>query len=279
MASGGGKEHRMLFDLKRGKRKTAVKVVYAVLAVLMGLSLFLVTGGLSLGELFGNSSSSGGEAAKPYEEQAERLEAKLRKDPENPTLLMGLARAHVTAGNTLLSGEGATEEDLVEALQQYQLASSSWSEYVKGTDEPNAGTAQLMAPALLALAERARTLPEASANIKAATEAQKIVAEQRPTLNSLYTLSLYTYFTGDYKAADKAKTEAVKLANAKFEREQVDKQLEETKKRAEKFLQELKKVEAAEKAAAKANQGKTPSLGGSSNPLSGAFGGGSGLSE
>ncbi len=274
----GGKEHRMLFDIRRGRRKTAVKVVYAVLAVLMGLSLFLVTGGINLGELFGNSTSSGGEAAKPYEEQAERLEAKLKKDPENPELTMALARAHVTAGNTLLSVE-PTEEDLVEALQQYQLASSAWSEYVDATDEPKAGIAQLMAPALLALAERSRSLPESATNIKAATEAQKIVADQRPTLNSLYTLSLYTYFTGDYAAAEKAEAEAIKLTKEEFEKESVEKQLKETKGRAEKFLQELKKVEAAEKAAAKANQGNSQGLQGGSNPLSGAFGGGSGLGE
>ncbi|MGN6586309.1 MAG: hypothetical protein ACTHKT_02400, partial [Solirubrobacterales bacterium] len=128
MAS-GGKEHRMLFDLKRGKRKTAVKVVYAVLAVLMGLSLFLVTGGLSLNELFNSNGGGSSEAIKPYEEQAERLEAKLRKDPENPQHLLSLARARVTAGNTLLSGEEVSEEHLVEGLQQYQQASSAWSEY------------------------------------------------------------------------------------------------------------------------------------------------------
>jgi uncharacterized membrane protein YdfJ with MMPL/SSD domain len=273
MASGGNKEHKMLFDIRRGRRKTAVKVVYAVLAVLMGLSLFLVTGGINLGELFSDNSSGGGEAAKPYEEQAERLEAKLRKDPEDAQLLMGVARAHVTAGNSLLSQE-PTEEDLLEALQQYQQASSAWSEYVKTTKEPNAGVAQLMAPALLTLAERSRTLPESAANVKAATEAQKIVAEQRPTLNSYSTLALYTYFTGDYAAAEKAKAEAKKLTNAEFEAEQLDKGLKEAKERSEKFLQELKKVEAAEKASAKANKGNQPALGNSANPLNGAFGGG-----
>ena len=272
----GGKEHRMVFDIKRGRRGTAVKVIYAVLAVLMGLSLFLVTGGISLGELFGSSSGSSG-AAKPYEEQAERLEAKLKKDPENPALTVSLARARVTAGNTMLSVE-PTEEDLVEALQQYQLASSAWSEYVEATDEPNAGVAQLMAPALLSLAERSRSLPESARNVEAASEAQKIVADQRPTLNSLFTLSLYTYFTGDYAAAEKAEAEAKKLTKEKLEEESVEKQLKEAKQRAVKFQQELKKVEAAEKAAAKANQGNSQSPGTSPNPLNGAFGGG-GLGE
>src|SRR5215211_216948 len=140
----------MLFDLQRGRRKTAVKVVYAILAVLMGLSLFLVVGPVNIGELFNSGGSSGGDAAKPYEEQAERLEVKLKQDPENEQLLQSLARTRVTAGNTLLSLE-PDEEDLVDALQQYQLASSTWSDYLDATDKPTAGTAQLIAPALLSL--------------------------------------------------------------------------------------------------------------------------------
>src|ERR1044072_2501328 len=78
--AGGDKEHKMLFDLRGGRRGAVVKVVYALLAVLMGLSLFLVIGGFNLAELF-NSSNSTGDAAKPYEEQAARIETKLRKEP------------------------------------------------------------------------------------------------------------------------------------------------------------------------------------------------------
>lgn len=271
-------EHKMLFDLQRGRRKTAVKVVYAVLAVLMGASLFLVVGPVNLGEIFNSNSSSGGNVAQPYEEQAERLEVKLKKDPENPQLLQALARAQVTAGNSLLSLE-PDEEDLNNALQQYRLASSSWAEYVDLTAEPSAGTAQLIAPALLSLAERSRTYGEAQRNIEAATDAQQIVAKQRPTLNSFSTLALYTYFTGDYKAAEAAQAQAAKLTRAKFEREQLDKQMEEVKKNAEKFQTERKKVEAAEKAAAKGNKGNPEALQSPTNPLGGSFGTGSTLGE
>jgi hypothetical protein len=276
MAS-GGKEHRMVFDI-RGRRKVAVKVVYAILAVLMGASLFLVVGPLNIGEIFNNNGSSSGEAAKPYEEQAERIEAKLKKDPEDQQLLRSLARAQVTAGNSLLSVE-PSEEDLLNALQQYRQASSTWSEYLKATDEPSAGIAQLMAPALLSLAERSRTLPEAQRNIEAATEAQRIVAKQRPTLNALSTLALYTTFTGDYAAAEEAKAEAMKLTSAKFERESLEKQLKAAKERAEAFQQERKKVAAAEKAAAKANKGNPEQLENPSSALNGAFGAGGGLGE
>lgn len=271
-------EHKMLFDLQRGRRKTAVKVVYAVLAVLMGASLFLVVGPLNIGELFNSNSTSSGDAAKPYEEQAERLEVKLKKDPEDPRLLEGLTRARVTAGNNLLSLE-PDEEDLANAVQQYQLASSSWSEYLEATKEPSAGTAQLIAPTLLALAERSRTYEQAQRNIEAASEAQEIVADQRPTLNSYSTLALYTYFTGDFKAAEAAQAEAAKLTREKYEREQLSKQMEEVKKNAEKFQATRKQAAAAEKAAAKGNGGKPESLENPANALSGTFGAGGGLGE
>jgi DNA repair exonuclease SbcCD ATPase subunit len=275
----GGKEHRMFFDLQRGRRRTTVKVVYAILAVLMGLSLFLVVGSFNIAELFSSNGSSGSsEIAKPYEEQAERLEAKLKEAPEDQALLMGLTRARVTAGNSLLSSE-PDEEDLTKALQQYQMASSSWSEYLDATDEPSAGTAQLVAPALLALAERSRTYEQAQRGVEAASEAQKIVAEQRPTLNSFSTLALYTYFTGDFKAAEAAQAKAAKLTREKFEREQLDKQMEEVKKNAEKFQKARQQAAAAEKAAAKSNKGNPESLQAPTNPLGGAFGTGAGLSE
>lgn len=273
----GGKEHRMVFDV-RGRRKHVVRVVYALLAVLMGLSLFLVVGSVNLGELFSSNGSGSSNLAQPYEEQAERLEAKLKKSPEDPELLQGLTRARVTAGNTLLSNE-PNEEDLTSALQQYQLASSAWSEYQEATKEPSAGTAQLMAPALLALAERSRSYEEAQHNVEAASEAQQIVADQRPTLNSFSTLALYTYFTGDYKAAEAAQAKAAKLTREKYEREQLDKQMEEVKKNAEKFQKGRKEAAAAEKAAAKGNKSNPESLQSPTNPLGGTFGTGGGLGE
>jgi hypothetical protein len=272
----GDKEHKMLFDLRSGRRGRMIKVVYAILAVLMGTSLFLTVGPLNIGELFTDSGSAGS-AAEPYEEQAQRLEAKLRKDPSDEKLLLSLTRAQVSAGNSLLSLE-PSEEDFIRGLQQYQQASNTWSEYLEAAKEPNAGTAQLMATALLSLAERSRTYQQAATNIGAATQAQRIVARQRPTLNAFTTLALYTYFTGDYAAAEKAEAEAVELAGEKARQEEVKKQLAGVKQRAVEFQQELKQAEAANRAAAKGNGGTPESLQSPTGPLSGAFGGG-GLSE
>lgn len=266
-------EHRMVFDV-RGRRKNVVRVVYAILAVLMGLSLFLVIGGFNLAELF-NDSSSTGDAAKPYEEQAERIEVKLKKEPEDPNLLLALTRAHVNAGNAQVSvGPNGEQSFTTESVQEYQEANQSWSEYLKATDEPSTGLALLMSPTLLRLAELSGSYQEASRNINGAAEAQKLVADERPSINSLTTLSLYTYFTGDFKAADKAREEAKKFAGEKGERETIDKQLDEAEENARKFLKELKK---AEKEAKAASQGGAPAGAGGENPLGGLSGGG--LSE
>jgi len=262
----------MLFDLRSGRRGSMVKVVYAVLAVLMGASLFLTVGPFSLGELFGGGNSAG-DAAEPYEEQADRIEVRLKKEPQNPDLLLSLTRAEINAGNAGTTVEPNGAQSLsTEAVEAYRKADQAWSDYLKATDEPSSGLALVVAPMQLTLAELATSYPEAETRIHAATEAQKIVAKDRPTVNSLSTLSFYTYFTGDFKAADKARAEAKQLANTKAEREAIDKQLDEYEKNASSYLTAKKKAEKEQKAG---GGGAPESL---ENPLSPSLGGG-GLGE
>src|SRR5262245_14319317 len=104
MASGG--ERRMVFDT-RGRRKHVIRVVYAILAILMGASLFLVVGPVNLGALIGNQSSSSN-AAKVFEEQAERIEGRLAKDPTDEGQLLALVRARIGAGNALVETDPTT---------------------------------------------------------------------------------------------------------------------------------------------------------------------------
>lgn len=271
MAS-GKQEHKMLFDLRSGRRRNLVKVVYAVLAILMGASLFLTVGPFNLGEIFSNDSGST-DAAQIYEEQAERIEVKLEKDPQNPDLLASLTRADINAGNAGVTRE-ANGETLVstEAVEAYRKADQAWTEYLKATEEPSAGLAQLMAPMYFQLAELSRSYAEAETRLQAAADAQKIAAEDRPNLNSLAVLARYTYFTGDFKAAEKARAEATKMANSASERESLDEVLDEAKKLASGFV---KNVQAAEKAE-KAGGGKPSET--LENPLGGGLTGG-GLGE
>jgi hypothetical protein len=255
----------MVFDI-RGRRRHVVKFVYAILALLMGASLFLVVGPVNIGSLLGTSHGTSS-AASGLEEQAARVEHRLLKSPEDPDLLLSLTRARVQAGNSLLAvnPETGAAAPTIESRQQYEKASAAWSEYLKASKEPTAGAAQLISPALFSLAQTSRTLTEAEDNMKAAAAAQKIVAEKLPSLNSLSTLSIYTYFTFDYAAAEKAGKEAKSHATTKFEREQLENQLEETRKQAHEFQAQLTLAKKAEKG------NGAESL---KNPLSGLGGGG-----
>lgn len=242
--AGSGDEHKMLFDI-RGKRRNVVKVVYAILALLMGLSLFLLAGGGGIASIF-NSGNESGSGATIAIEQAERIERKLKKSPGDADLLAALTRTRLTAGTGSFEQTVQGPVPTTEAVDQYQQASNSWSEYLKATKEPSAGTAALMAPALVTLAENSN-INEFGPNMKAAAEAQAIVAEQRPSVNSLSTEAIYRYFTFDYPAAKKVEKEAIALAKTKAQREEVEKGLEPYAKRAKEVQKNIKGIEAASK--------------------------------
>lgn len=250
MAKQGGKkdEHKMLFDLRGGKRGVVVKIVYAVLAVLMGLSLLLIAGPLPFGDIFGSEDATE-LAEKQSEERIERIEVKLAKDPEDPSLLLNLTKAHLSAAANLTEEVGPEQLALTpESRQEYEQAASSWDEYLEATDEPSVGTAQQMSNTFLQLAETATNLVDSERNIQAAADAQRIVAERSPSIGALGTLAIYTNFTFDYDAAKRYNEEAKKFATSKFEREQLDNQFEETEKRAQKYEKELRREERLQKA-------------------------------
>jgi hypothetical protein len=281
MASGN--EHRMVFDI-RGKRRHVVKVVYAILAVLMGASLFLVVGPVNIGSLIGSGGSENNLAAE-YESRAERIETELQKQPGDEKLLANLTNNRMLAGQQLYAvGPNGETAPTIESRTQYRKASDAWSEYLKATQEPNASLAQRMGGVLFSLAQISRTLPEADANINAAAEAQAIYAEKHPSLNSLSTQALYTVFTGNYKEAEELNAEAEKMAGTKFQREQLGNQFDSSKKQALQFQNQLTEAEKSAKEQAKKNregaggasEGASPESG--ENPLGGALGG-PGLAE
>ncbi|HET8956480.1 MAG TPA: hypothetical protein VFN18_12555 [Solirubrobacterales bacterium] len=247
--AGGDKEHKMLFDLRGGHRRNVVKVVYAVLAVLMGASLFLTVGPFSISEIF-NSGGGSTDLAKPYEEEAERIEARLAKDPANPKLLLSLTRSQLQAGNVEATREPNGEVILTtDSVQSYQQADQTWSEYLKATDKPDPALAALVAPMQIQLAEASTSYNQADQRIAAAAETQEIVANERPTPNALVTLAFYTYFTGDTAAAEKARAEAKKLAKTDGQRKEIDEVLDEYKKNASAYVAKKTQAEKEQKAA------------------------------
>jgi hypothetical protein len=242
MAQKGG-ERRLLFDT-RGRRRHVIRVVYAVLAILMGTSLFLVIGPVNIGELIGNSTSSGN-AAGVFDEQAERIETRLAKNPNDEGQLLALTRARINAANAQIEPAGAEEVPTVdaEAREDFQAASEAWARYLKAAgDEPSPTAAQLVALTTFRMAESSLSVPEAIENVARATKAQKIAVEQRPTLNSLSSLAIYQYFNGEYVAGDETVKQAAAKAPSNTEAKNVEKQLAEYRKNSKAFEKQKKEV-------------------------------------
>ncbi len=266
MASNDG-ERRMLFDI-RGRRKNVVRVVYAILALLMGLSLFLVVGPAPIQDLFGINSATSN-ASDQFEDQVERIELRLKKEPDNPELLLALTRAQINLGNSLAVPTETGIAYTPESRQELFKASETWAKYLKATDEPSGSGAQLAAQAFFGLAQTARTTSEALGNVREAADAQQIVADERPSLGSLSTLAIYRYFSFDYAGADQAREQAQKYAGTKFERESLDKQLDESEKRGRAFEKQVQQIEKEAREARERGEGATVNPLAENNPLAG----------
>jgi hypothetical protein len=243
----------MVFDT-RGKRKHVIRVVYAILALLMGASLFLVVGPVNIGALLGNSSSTSS-ASKVFEEQAERIERRLAKSPGDEQLLLALTRARIGAGNAQIEVTSETEAPVVpvSAHADFEAASQAWDRYLKqvGT-EASASAAQLVAGTFFRLAESGSTsLGEVEENVEKAARAQRIAAEQQPNLGSLSTLAIYEFFSGNFAGGEKAAKQATAQATTKAEAKSVEKQLAEYRKRAQKFQKGAKEAAKQEQKASK----------------------------
>lgn len=261
-------ERRMLFDTS-GRRKRVIQVVYATLALLMGGSLFLVIGPFSLGELVGNSSG-GGSASQVFDEQVERIEGRLARQPRDEQLLLTLTRAEINAANArvepVAEGEAPTIE--ADAKDHYDAAAEAWSRYLKQAGgDPSPTAAQLVGITFFKLAESSSSVNEAVELVARATKAQRIAAEEQPNINSLSTLAIYEYFNGDYAAGDKAAKQAAAGAASKQEAKSVEKQLAEYRKNSKAFDSQKKELAKAQSQAQKEQL---------QNPLGGLAGGSGG---
>jgi len=258
----------MLFDI-RGRRKHVVRVVYAILALLMGASLFLVVGPFNLGNLINNGSTTS--AATVLQEQVQRMEAKLVREPESEALLASLTRTHLAASNALNEKDPATGVTVVshEGHNELEAANETWHRYLKQTDSVNPIVASLMARGYFTLAETSGSLDESVEYVEKSADTQNLAAEGQPTVNSLTTLAIYQYYTGDFAAGDAAARKA-KEAAPKEQRPEVKKQMAEFRKRGKEFAKQKKEFAKTE-----GEQGKEAlknpfgELGGSTSGLGG----------
>jgi hypothetical protein len=247
----------VLFDLRSGKRRRAVQIVYSLLAVsfLIGFVFFGVgTGGLgSISDIFGGGGSSSGSLSSQYDDQINAANARLAKDPRNEQALLRLAKYEYLKGKQGITQDPTTGQPSVsqDAHTELGRAADAWTKYLRVTNKPDATVAALLVNAFIFLND---------ASGAARTEA--IVAADQPSQNSYGTLAIFRYLGGDIPAGDAAAKKAENLA-PKSVRKQVSKQLATYRKQGLK----LKKQQA--KAAKSAPPPTTPGA----NPLQSPFGG------
>jgi hypothetical protein len=259
----------MLFDI-RGRRKHVVRVVYAILALLMGASLFLVVGPFNLGNLVGNGSTT--DAAKVLQEQAERTEQKLNREPQSEALLLSLTRSRIGAANAMTEVNSETGATLITAEGRGELERGieAWNRYLKQAKEPQPAAAVLVSSSYFGLAETASTLQDAIENVARAAKTQRLAAQAQPSIGTLTTLAIYEYYAGDFAAGDKVVKEAEAKAATNAEAKEIGKQMVEYRKRGQALEAQKKEIAKQEK-----EQGKERLQ----NPLGGLAGGTGTLGE
>jgi len=217
----------MIFDLKSGKRRRVVQVVFGFLAFIFFISFVGfgigsdVSGGIFDALGIGGNDSGG---STQYESQIEDAEESLAADPEDETALLDLVRYNflsaTESGVTTDPTTGATEitEDSRVDLEQ---SVQRWQAYLDTKpSRPDVGAAANVAQAYVLLADAG-----------GAASAQRIVAESQGTAASFGQLAFYLYADGKIDAGDAAAKQSVEAAD-ESQRDQIEKNLEQLRKQA-----------------------------------------------
>ena len=190
----------MLFDLQ-GPRKTAVKVIYLGLAILMagGLVLFgigsSVNGGLANVFSGEDSTSAAKDNVKKYAEQ-------VQADPKNEKAMQNLIAARYSLAGDPQNFNPEANEFTADGKAQLKLLKDDWADYLKLTDhKPDLATANYAVSAYLGLEDA-----------KGATAAQQIITEKQPNAANYLALMLYASYAGDTIVASGAEVQAKRLA-------------------------------------------------------------------
>ena len=226
----------MLFDLS-GKRKSVVRVVYAILALLMGGSLVLfgigsdAPGGIL--DAFGIGGGNGSSSSPQYEQQIEDAEEAIDANPQDEEALLDLARYHyLSATESGVETDPTTGQTSITEDSRAELEESvaAWEDYLATKpQEPDSGVAANVAQSYVLLLDA-----------DGAARAQEIVAEDQDSTAAYAQLAQYLYADGKLKEGDAAGEKAVQAAAA-ADREAVRKNMERLGEAARKFQEQIEK--------------------------------------
>lgn len=220
----------MLFDLRSGKRRRVVQVSFSLLAFIFFISFIGfgigsdATGGIfdAIG-LGGGSSSSG---SPQFDDQIDAAEAKLAENPKDEKALLNLAEVHYQAAQY----NAQQDPESSDAQEQFEDSLDAWERYLKlDPKDPDPGVAAFAAQAYVQVGDA-----------EGAATAQRIVAEDNPSVGTYGNLAYYLYAAGKIDEGNAAADEAVAEAEGS-EKEQVRKQLTQIAEQAQTLLAQAKK--------------------------------------
>jgi hypothetical protein len=198
----------MLFDLRGSGRRTTVKVVYVMLAVLMGGGLVLfgiggsVSGGLIDAITQQDSTSSAGN--EEFQKRATAAQQKAEASPKDAAAWAEAARARyqlALSGDNFDQNTGAFTDAGKAVLR---IAASDWEKHLTlKPNNPNDSVARIMVQVY------AQGLNEPAK----AVAAQEVVTETRPTASTFANLAILAYQAGQARKGDLARGKALELAD------------------------------------------------------------------
>jgi hypothetical protein len=215
----------MLFDLKTGKRRRFIQIVFGFLAFIFFISFvgFGIGGDVSGGifDAIGLGGNSSGSASTQYQQQIDDAEDKLAQDPDDQTALLDLTRYRYLAGQEELDQSGELPVATEETRTHWNSALDTWDRYLK--TKPKKPDTFLTGQILF--------VHQLFNDAGGAAEAQAILAEENPSATSFGDLAYYLYFDGELAKGDKAAERAVAEAK-QSDRANVKKELDRVAKEA-----------------------------------------------
>jgi hypothetical protein len=215
----------MLFDLRGSGRRTTVKVVYVMLAILMGggLVLFGIGGSVSGGliDAITQSDSNTAPGASEFQKRATSTQQKAEASPKDAAAWADAARARYQLA---LSGDNFdpnTNQFTAAGKAQLQTAASDWEKHLAlNPDPPDDNVAGIMVNVFAQLNQPAK-----------AVAAQEVVTEARPKSKTFANLAVLAYQAGQTRKGDLAMKKALDLADP-ADRETLKSDLDQAKQQA-----------------------------------------------
>jgi hypothetical protein len=198
----------MLFDLRGRGRRNTVKVIYVVLALLMGggLILFGIGGNTSGGLVDAITGAPSGDTGETrFQKQEAAAERKLKANPKDEAANIALIRARVQLAGVKNRYDSTTNTYTAAGKAQLRRAVEAWNRYQALDPKPTneqARVASVMVNAFASLND-----------LSGAAAAQEIVAETRNTAGAYSNLAVLAYQAGQTRKGDLAGKKALALTD------------------------------------------------------------------